>query len=272
MKIHFDVVNKEKIVHFDRIGIIKSSTSKLFIPKYAIDINQNIVCINQKYYYVKNIYSMFLNELLGSFFANSIGLDSVQYFLGYCNKTESYYLLSELFYEKDYQYGYISDFYSEYYQSDYFDQFLSNIFQFNDHFFDIYCNENLKDTFFKLVAIDLFMHQTDRHMQNLQLKEKDGQVNFTRIYDYGATYSPYSPFENFNYTNPLIIVKRNMEGYKSLFYKIPEIYDYLKKLCLLDMKNVIRQIERHNGIAFQKNIKKYYIDKQKKYISHLQVL
>ena len=92
--------------------------SNLFIPKNMFVCRDNIVKIDNNYYYIKNKrmincifkdYNSIINEIIGSYFCKILELDSLDYDIGICRN--NVYSISKYFYNNNYTYDYINKYF-----------------------------------------------------------------------------------------------------------------------------------------------------------------
>lgn len=255
-----------KVIHISKIGISSDDASMFYIPKTAYsmkkyDFFSNLVIIDGEIYYVK--YDNILNELIGSFLAKKIELDSVDYQIGiYCNLK---YTVSKLFYDREYNY-----FYPKYFPE--FKHFSSKVH--SNPITDIYCfrshlkqfDDKVKDELLKLIALDLKMGQSDRHGQNLMLKQciETGVVDLAPIYDYGRSYTPFDfPFKY--YQNVYFQIRNNHTSLTKLAKKYPQIMEYIDILKNIEMDEILEAIALDKNIKVEDGERCHLINRDKEY-------
>lgn len=258
--------SSSKVICIQSIGISEKDADKIYIPRRILAEEQRLsldklVMINDEIYYIK--YDNIINELIGSFLAKKINLDSVDYQIGIFN--DYIYTLSKLFYNKDYEYFYPND-YSKFKINPssiicqnpitYMYCFKSKLKQFD-------CN--LIDELLKLIALDLKMGQLDRSGSNLMIKKniKTEVVDFAPIYDYSNSYSTILAFEY--YINVYLFIRNNNCSLKRLTKKFPQIMEYIDILKKIDMEEILESIEKEKNIELEHNEKEYRLILDKEY-------
>ncbi len=257
--------NSSKVIHIQNIGI--SEKDKIYVPESALPTEKplflsNLVALNDEFYYIK--YDNIINELIGSFLAKKIKLDSVDYQIGIYNN--EIYALSKLFYNRDYDYFYPKDY--QKFKMNYPCKTHPNLIT------DMYCfrcklkqfDESLTDKLLKLIALDLKMGQTDRHGHNLMFKKniKTGVVDLAPIYDYSSCYSVLGlPFKY--YKNVYLFMRTNYISMIKLTEKFPQVMKYIDILKEIDIEEIVETIEIEKNIKIEPDEKKYRIDRDKEY-------
>ena len=216
-------------------------------------------------YYVKEFEEnededMLINELIGSYLAKLIDLDAVDYQIGMQHEYKLY-LLSKLFYERDFDYKHVDKYDSNFLLSKIKKKFIiDNIPQGQDY---------LRDSILKLTLLDIKMCQFDRYVDtNLMIKEAkiNNFVDLAPAYDFGFSYPTTSSYysEIFEiYSNYFISIRKNYESLKALLNKYPQIYETIYKLANIDIKDALNEIEKEKEIKIYPNIKENIIRQDK---------
>lgn len=224
-------------------------------------------------YYLKNPYVLnigyfdVMHELLGSYLASSIDLDTVKYQIA---KEQGHFVIaSKDFKESCCKY---------YYPGDFCDKFNYNPENNIDSikFLETLClskdeKERLIEQFCKILALDIYMMQVDRNNHNIQFKidEKD-RLSFAPLYDYSLSYVFKDDMSNFNIENPFVLI-RNPENIKELIKRYPALGDYLNKLIKYNLIDCIdsifdeysfskKEIEYEDTVEFYKKKSLIYND------------
>lgn len=229
----------------------------------------SLVELDDGVYYMK--YASIIDELIGSFLAKKIKLDSVDYQIGIYK--DNIYALSKLFYNRDYEY---------FYPKDYQKFKMNNSSKTHPNLItDIYCfrcklkqfDENLTNELLKLIALDLKMGQVDRHGHNLMFKKdiKTGVVDLAPIYDYSYGYPVFGvPFKY--YKNVYIFIRTNYLSMMKLVRKFPQIMEYIDILKEIDMEEILEAIETEKNIKIEPDERKFRIDRDKEYTKKLKII
>lgn len=265
--------DKSKVISINNIGISKEEANKIYLPEASLSVAkseflENIVIIEDRAYYVK--YANIINELIGSFLAKKINLTSVDYQIGlYENEL---YTLSELFYNRDFEYFFPKD--CQEFKMNSAKKFhpnpLSNFYHFKsklDQFDDKLLIELLK-----LIALDLKMGQTDRHGHNLMFKKsiKDKNTTLVPIYDYSSSFARFkTPFKY--YRNVYLLIRNNELSIKNLVSKYPQIIEYFDILKEISMEEILEAIEHEKNIEIKDVEKDYRISQDKEYTKILKM-
>lgn len=238
-----------------------------YIPKDMLkgDIKHHIYNYNGVSYYAKEVEEnededMLVNELIGSYLSKLINLDAVDYQIGMKNE-HKLYVLSKLFYERDFDYKNPDRYDSNYLISKLKKRFLV------DNLPEEY--PYLRDNLLKLALLDIKMNQFDRYVEsNIMIKSAkiSNFTNLAPIYDFGFSYptasSCYSEIFEI-YSNYFITIRKNYESLKLLLKKYPQIYDTLYILATLDIKNALKDIENEKEILINSDIKDNIINQDK---------
>lgn len=258
--------DKSKVIHISNTGISDEVASKFYIPNTGLsmkryDFLSALVIINDELYYVK--YDNILNELIGSFLAKKIELDSVDYQIGIFRNL--IYTMSKVFYDREYNYFYPKD-YPE------FKHFSKKIHP--NLVTDIYCfksylkqfDDKIKDELLKLIALDLKMGNSDRHGHNLMLKQsiETGIIDLAPIYDYGRSYTVFDiPFKY--YQNVYFLTRNNRISLSTLVRKYPQIMEYIDILKNIEMDEILEAIALDKNIKIEDKERCHHLNRDKEY-------
>lgn len=228
---------------------------------------RDYVKINDEYYYAKMVTSReMLNELIGTYYSNLIGLDAVQYKIGIFDG--KLYALSKMFFKKDIGYVYCAEYFSP---SLFFSTTNREIIKRKEFFFE---SGNLKrlnsdeavKSILQMSAVDIKMSQADRHSFNIIIRIVNGVPYIEKVFDFGWAYDIY-PDENnaVYYKNPFVIVKKDYISISMLADKHPEFGRCAAILSNAPVGDVLRDIESSFNIKVSDEDFKYYVDKDKEY-------
>lgn len=263
------------IYHFEKEQVANSNLPNLFIPKddpitYR-EICSGLVCIEHIYYYAKEIsFRQLINELIGSYLAKVIDLDTVDYKIGMCG--DKLFALSKILFEEDYRYFKCP----AYFQTTNFLQMtnlqsIMSLFYFNiSTILKMTKNTPLYLDALKLTALDLKMGQTDRHYNNLFLQlSKDYVLSLAKVFDYEKSYFNDSFLI---YENPFVSLRNNRISLKSFANQYPQIRDFAWILTQVPIEDVLADIGKQNHIFFSQEFIDHYMKSDKKYTKILKKL
>lgn len=266
--------DKSKVIPIKEYGLSETEVDKIYLPEKCLSMKkeeflENVVIIENRAYYLK--YANIINELIGSFLAKKINLPSVDYQIGvYENEL---YALSELFYNKDFEYFYPEDYlgFKMIFKKKFRPNFVTDIYYFKNKLSQF--DDNLLNELLKLIALDLKMGQVDRHGHNLMFQKnlKDGLIDLAPVYDYSNSYAFFEkPFKY--YRNVYLLIRNNKQSIKSLVKKYPQIIEYFAILKELSMEEILAAIEKEKNIEIKPSEKEYRIAKDKEYTKILKML
>lgn len=245
-----------------------------FIPDAYSYIISNLTRVDGEVYYYKDVsqYRM-LNELIGSYLAKKIQLDSVDYQIGILENEQNnnLYALSKVLFERDYDYLETFDYLgtTNFKELGYFESLISPFYFCMTRLLNLVDNDKLKEDILKLTVLDLRMGQTDRHTGNLMLKkDSTGMVRLAPVFDYGMSYL-VSPDYCYPYDNPFLIVKKNKLSLRALASKYPEIVDLVEFICKIDVNDVLEEIIHDKQIFVSDRMRYYYQEFDKGYTKKL---
>lgn len=257
--------DSSNITHFN-FGNNSKELKDILDEDFYSDI-RDIVVIDGEYYHAKMVTTReMLNELIGSYYSKMIGLDAVDYKIGINNG--QLYALSKMFFKKGFSYVYAGD---------YFDPSLTfsttNRKKIKDKDFFVESN-NLKrlnsdsavKSILQMSAVDIKMHQADRHSYNVIFRIVNGLVYVEKIFDFGWSYGIYQDLDtDIFYKNPFIAVKQDTISLSLLAQRYPEFERCAAILSNAPIGDVLREIETINNIKLLDEDFTYYVEKDKEY-------
>lgn len=258
--------DSSNVVEFKFEGIGREV--KEFLQEDFQEIWEDIVKIDGEYYHAKEVsVREMLNELIGSYYSNLVGLDAVQYKIGIIG--DKMYALSKVFFQKGFTYLY---------PNKYFDMTMGSTgnqieerkkltFFFEASMLDRLNTQEARDSILKMSAVDLKMNQADRHTYNIIFRIIDGRVYIEKIFDFGWAYDiyPTDSYSSLYYENPFIIVRKDYVSLSSLAIQHPLFRSSIQRLCEVPVGDVLREIEKANNVTISKEDYKYYRSKDKEY-------
>jgi len=260
------ITEKSEVLPFAHYGLKQADLDSLYIPSEFSDIIPQLTKIGDTIYYSKpnSIYCM-TNELIGSYLAKKLELDTVDYQIGKRQCDGQIFALSKLFYEDGYQYQSALEFLREHHYKNCFGMVQSSFKKTALCYYHLRTLKAYKGTLFydscmKLIAVDLKMAQHDRHRKNIQIKiDSIGTIDLAPIYDYGRAYSV-----NFDlaYANPFAFIRYTEASLDLLFRRYPELRDYVFFLSKITMEEILSAIEEEKKLHFTSQEKKEYCIEQ----------
>lgn len=255
--------DNSKIICSECRNLLPEEYARYHIPIDNPNVKNLVVNANGSVFYVKSLgnYRM-INELIGSFLAKKLDLDTVDYEIG--KTTAGIQALSHPFYEE----GYYYKFFRDYYHSLKYPKrsFLEKISSFHSYCategLDMLVGTALYESALKLIAIDLKMSQIDRHGNNIQVKIKDDEVvSLAPIYDYSESYviGAAATF----YRSPLVWVRKNRVSLEELIKRHPELWNYLEYLMSFSIYDILQSIGDEKNIDFTGDEIFNYVKSQK---------
>ena len=252
MEIKDLILPNTEILLFDTVKSknLKKLARNLNIDYSIIKLWNNWVQINGIWYYYKNFYNYknsiknFLNELIGEFLAFYLNLDTVTYHIGSTINEKGeieYGLLSENFRDKKEKYIIPTDL-----GLDLNCVSLDNILELKK-----ICksNENyiqLTEQIFKMIAIDIYMNQSNRSKNNFLFQKKRKQLYLSPLYDYEKAFIVSNErIDNLKYKACIFGV--NIED-KSEINQYPEIKYLLDLLLSLDINQIFDEISENHKL------------------------
>ena len=247
-----DLTSKGDFAQIDLVNQISSDDYHII---------KGICSVDGKINYVKSASEeRLIPELVGSLLCKELGLDAVDYKIA-TDMHGRLYAMSQIFYEDNCFYTHPSEIILT---------FLKPFkLSFVDHLDML--NDEMKKSILKLSCVDIKMCQVDRTSRNIMIKKniETSEVSFAPIYDFGLSYVNFNPSY---YTNPYLIVRKNVLSLKSLARKYPEFYGYAKKISSIDMADILGRIEKDHDVKFSDSEIKNYVSKDKEYSKPLKRL
>lgn len=167
-----------------------------------------------------------LNELIGSFLAKLIDLDTAEYIPG-ISSTDKLVVISKNFREPNIKYFMSNKFFKEAPLT--YSEYLSKI---------NYNTESLKSLdklllkqLLKVCILDLYMGQYDRHSGNLMFKINNIS-SLAPIYDYSCSFA--GKLKEY-YQNPFVILNMNYKEIEKFLNEYPEMFNSLQLLTSIDI-------------------------------------
>nr|MBP3258955.1 hypothetical protein [Bacilli bacterium] len=231
---------------------ISMAEVKLYVPKDKYYLKNNLNKYNGKYYYVKDVTTFeLLNELIGSYLAHKIDLDTVDYQI-VKEDGKTFRLMSLCFYDLLYRY----------YHAFEIGPLTTNVI-----------NESLKgnavpkkyekivSNLLKLIALDLKMGQADRNPKNVIIRESKinkNNINLSRAFDYGYSYTTRNDGNDMYYENPYIAVRKDADSISNFAYINPNIKEFIYILKSISIEDVLSEISSMYDILIPDDVKTYY--------------
>lgn len=270
------ISDSSKVLKVDKLGISEEDKNKVYIPGSILSdlknsIYYDLCIINGEFYYCKYDYSKIPNELIGSYLAKKLELETVDYQIGM--NDDDLLSVSKLLYEKGFEYYHAS------HHKNAINWNLSHLKKFPWKYLEQfrgvkklrYFDEKIISKILKLITLDLKMLQYDRHGYNLMFKQniETKELDLAPIYDYGNSYF----FEKrCYYVNSFSYIKTTLSGIKNVIKKYPEIMQYFDIVNGLSMEQILSDIEKEKLIKFTDDEKKKYIDFDNEYSKVLKKL
>ncbi len=255
--------NSSKVICFNHRNLLPEEYERYHIPLNQSNIKNLVVNANGSIFYTKPLgnYRM-INELIGSYLAKKLDLDTVDYEIG--KTATGLQALSKPFYEEGYDYQYFNDYLhlSRYPKR----SFLEKVNPFHSYCvttgLDILKGTTLYEDALKVTAVDLKMSQVDRHGNNLQVKVKEAKaVSLAPIYDYSESYIIGDSATI--YRSPLVWVRKNRTSLEELIRRHPELWEYLEYLISLSICDILENIGDEKEIEFTGDEMFNYMKSQK---------
>lgn len=251
-----------KIIPLKKLELSDEEIRSLYIPKKYDSIKESITCYQKEYYYYKSVTAnLLINELLGSYLAKKVGLDTVDYKIG--EMQNQIYVLSKIFYEPDYSYSDFRSYYGEiqFLDLSFYQTLMSFFYLSKFELLNKIKSSELVKSILKLTALDLKMGQFDRHNKNLLLKiNQNNDVNLVSQFDYGGSY-PIKGTPYLIYDNPAIILRKNKKSLLAFSESFPEFVDYVSLLYHIPIDDAMKDIENEKLIEFDSE-EMYFYQKQ----------
>ena len=257
------ITEKSEVLPFVQSGIEQADLDSLYIPSEFSDIIPQLTKIGDTIYYSKpnSIYCM-TNELIGSYLAKKLELDTVDYQIGKRQCDGQIFALSKLFYEDGYQYQSALEFLREHHYKNCFGMVQSSfkktaLCYYHLRTLKAYKGTPFYDSCMKLIVVDLKMVQRDRHDKNVIIQiDSRGKVDLAPIYDYGISYSYF--YENNAYVNPFAFIRFNKVSLELLFRRYPDLRSYVEFLRKISIDEILTAIEKEKRVSFKEEMRQDY--------------
>lgn len=253
---------------------IEELSSSLGISKEELEEKNSWLNINDEWYYFKRINQLekFINELLGTYLANMLGVKTVNYEIAKVD--DCYGLLSKNFRQKGKTYVTTYDL-----DLRLCPNWLSNIEEVRAYFKDDIKYRKFILSLLKSVAIDYYMNQIDRVNENMLFVKNEDSLELANLFDFGlsmnVSLSGMKKMEDEKvrhlYTAFLSLAFPSSEV-DELFKKYPEFETYLNALLGFNMSYFLNQLERNYPLAIPRKVKNDYIEYDTNKKEHIKVL
>ena len=261
--------DSSEIIYFDNISIPIADQVSLGFPKKMRYYAHNVVVIDGKYYYAKKCTTnTLINELLGTYFSNLIGLDVVDYRIGKTNNDLSYlYALSEIFYKDDYTYTTVEDMFASLRPDDTraYSKGLGSLYVCDTSILSLINSPQLIDSALKMTAVDLKMGQVDRYNYNVVLRDNGIEKELEKVFDFGWSYAVGKDDNKSCYYNPFLAVRRNTISLWGLVHRYPQLRESAAILCDVPIRDALAHIENRFNIQIEETDIPGYIELDQKY-------
>lgn len=192
---------------------------------------------NNWYFFKENLKTIeLINELLGSYMSKKINLPVVSYNIA---KTKDKIGIASMnFKDNNHNYYYPDNLPININLYTITTQNIDNlqVMCMNQQNIDIFLNHLLK-----LLSLDLYMIQSDRHRHNIQFSQniKTGFFDIAPLYDFESCKKEINVN---NFLIPNAIMELYLDNIKILAREYPEFYDILKEVINIDMTSEIEKI------------------------------
>ena len=265
MKIDNLILSGTPVINFSEFPMSdpRKLSRILKIDHRIIERWNNWVNIDGIWYYYKNFpnYSNpsanFLNELIGEFLANYIELETVNYNIGCMNLfggEKNYGLLSRSFRKKEFKYITPYDVGVSPHQISLYN--LENIRYLckNDENY-----KKLVSQLLKMIALDIYMNQNDRTVNNFLFKKKNGNLELAPLYDYERAFFVdkdicNQPIGNYH----AYILGLNLDN-KEDIDKYPELKELFDVFLSIDINYVLDCIKEKFNLQIPFELRDEYI-------------
>ena len=259
---------------------IDTLSKEINTSPYDILHKPNWFKIGDEWYYFKAMDKLerFINEILGSFLAESNGIPTAKFKVAsYFNgRYTSYGLISKNFKLQGKTYTTTYDL-----KLPVYDQGLSNIVTVREYFKEEKDYYNFITSLLISTAIDFYMNQIDRVNENLLFIKDKNSLSLAPMFDYSlsmdigkksvcAKFDDIARLYTFYYKENerkkeqkfgsafLNIIFPSREARK-LFYDYPKFYETFKRLIDFDMESFLNMVEDNYPIAIPKYLKEHYL-------------
>lgn len=267
------VNDSSEIIYFDNTPISIAEQVSLGFPQKMRYYAKNVIKIDGKYYYAKQCTtSTLINELLGTYYSQLIGLDVVDYRIGKTNTDLSYlYALSEIFYKDDYSYTTVEDVFAGLRPDDTkaFSRGFGSFCVCDTSILNLINSPQLVDGVLKMTAVDLKMGQVDRYNYNVVLRDNGIEKELEKVFDFGWSYAVGKNDRKYCYYNPFLVVKRNTISLWGLAHRYPQFRESAAILSDAPLFDALKDIEKRFNIKIEDRDIPGYIDMDKSYSKYL---
>jgi len=270
MKIDNLILGSTPVINFSEFSVNDSRKLSriLKIEHGIIEQWNNWVNIDGTWYYYKNFpnYSNpsanFLNELIGEFLANYIELETINYNIGCMNLSngeKNYGLLSPSFRKKGFKYITPYDLGLSPNQAN-----LNNLENIRYLCKNDKNHKKLVSQILKMIALDIYMDQNDRTVNNLLFKKKKGNLELGPLYDYEQSFFVDKDTNNQPAGNyQAYILGLNLDN-KDALTKYPELKELFDIFLSIDITSVLEQIKEKFNLQIPNELKNEYINYNQK--------
>lgn len=263
------ITDKTNIIYLEDKNITKDEYKSIICESISFSRKKDYLKMIKKYnnqiYIFKekgmNYYGL-INELIGSFLAKKINLDTVSYDICKCDGKLG--IASKNFKDEKYDYKYLNDLtiIKPYIFA------LSNINNIKEECITQENKDSIINQILKLICLDLYMCQRDRNMSNIQFKiDKDtNYLSLAPIYDYYDCLDNLSVLYN-------AIISLSDDSIRMLLNNYSNFSDILKETISIPMTQLIDEIACYYGFNkdnfIYQNLIDYYEIKQEKQKNYL---
>ena len=202
---------------------------------------------NNNYYFFKRYPSSdefaerrYVNELIGEKLCDILDLDSVHY--EFAKLGNRYGLASKSFNKPHNKYYFMPDLYLPDDCAN-----LKNLERIRERCKSDEEFNTLTSELSKLIAVDMYMKQTDRNKSNIQFRKDKTGLHIAPMYDF-----------EFAYLNPNSKYLITLCGIDDYLKEYKEVNDHLDKLNDIGIDNILESIEDERNIVIQHEVKNHY--------------
>lgn len=264
--------DSSNIMFFEQKSIPSKELKRIGVTRDIHDMEKHVVKIDGKYYYSKECANKeLINELIGTYLCELVGLDVVDYRIGRltnCDYSDCYYALSEIFYRNNYFYVTARDYFDMIPDDTrVYSENIDRLFNCETSVLDQVDNYDLVKSVLKMSAVDMKMGQIDRHNYNVMLRlAMNGKVEMEKLFDFGCSYDDDPPYPEFHcYDNPFLIVRKNFISLNRLANRYPQIIKYASLLSDIPLYDVLKEIEKRFHILIEDRDIPGYMNMDKDY-------
>lgn len=117
--------------------------------------------------------------------------------------------------------------------------------------------------FFKMIALDIYMRQEDRNLENYFFELYNNSILLGPLYDYTVAFDYYNNEFSYYYHNGFVILEQK-EELEEMFKDYPFFRTYLEKVSRLDLVKLIKQIFEENYFKINDKIMENYKKEEEK--------